>query len=670
MKVSRLGSGALVTIAVAVAVANATRGADDPRLLAPEDLVSVRSVSSPRFSADGSRVAYVMRSADLASDAFNADIYIVSADGGEPLQFTTSPADDADPQWSPDGRWLAFVSERGGTPQVYVIPTGGGEAIAVTRLAGGATSPRFAGDGDRIVVLSPDAPSVPTPLAPGGVVSRDARRSHLWIVSVSGAEPLRLTSGEFDDLDPRWSPDGQEIVFVSNRTADPERNANTDLWIIPAKGGKPRQLTSNPGPDEQPRWSPDGTRIAYVSHSRDFSPAEHTDLLVVSRSGGDAKNLTSGFDYSVSNPLWSPDGSMLYFLAAVRGDQHLFSVPAAGGDLVRLTDGPRELTEMDLAPDGRTFVTRASSPAAPAELRLVSAAGKDLQPLTSLNAEIAALSRGSVATHLYKSVDGLEVEAYVALPPEAAAEKPGAPNVRRFPAILSLHGGPHTHASSAFDPVVQLLASNGFVVFQPNYRGSTGYGQRFADLNRGDWAGMDFHDVMRGAEALAAFPNVDGDRMGVYGASYGGYLAAWAVTHSARFRAAASIAGISNLVSFYGQTDKGGRLLLEWDLLGPPWVRSSLYVDRSPVTHLIEASTPMLLIHGEADRRVPIAQSQELATGLRRLGVPVEFLRIEGLSHSVTSPSQLRTMLSAALSFFRRYLQEPAPSAPGAAGSR
>lgn len=671
MSLARLAAGGAPALIAAVALAQPGLDREPPRRISTDDLVGIRSVSSPRFSPDGKRVAFVIRSADLKRDVFDSNVYIVSADGGEPLQFTTSQAEDTDPQWSPDGRWLAFVSRRDGVPQVYVIPTSGGEATAVTRFEGGASSPRFALDGDRIVVAVPDSPSAASPALPSGVsVRRDRTLQHLWIASASGSEPVRLTEGDFDDSDPRWSPDGQEIVFVSNRSQDPETNANTDLWVIPVKGGKPRQLTSNPGPDSQPRWSPDGSRIAYASHSRDFSPAEHTDLFVIPRSGGEPKNLTGEFDFAVSSPIWSLDGSRIHFLAMIRGDEHLFSVPTQGGDTVRVTGGVRELVEADLSPDGRTFVVVSSSPDSPAELFLAAAEGRDVRPLTSLNAGFAWLARGVADTYAYKSVDGLEIEAYITLPPEAAAEKPDAPNPRKFPGVLSLHGGPHARATSGFDAMRQLLSSNGFVVFEPNYRGSTGYGQKFADANRGDWGGMDFHDVMRGVEALCRFPSVDENRIGVFGGSYGGYLVSWAVTHSYQFRAAVSVAGVSDLVSFYGQTDRTRRLLLEWDFQGPPWARTALYVERSPVTHLADAGTPILLLHGEADRTVPISQSQEFAAGLRRLSVPVEFIRIEGLGHSVTAPSQLRTTLAATLSYFSRFLREDPPNAAKSPGSR
>jgi dipeptidyl aminopeptidase/acylaminoacyl peptidase len=639
-----------------------------------DDLLALKWASDPQLSPDGTRVAFVQTVVDRAADAYRSHLGMVPAAGGEVRQFTTGDQRDSVPRWSPDGRWLAFLSDRGAGPlqpgahrpkQLYLIPAHGGEAQLLVPRAYSPSDVTWAPDGQRLAFVG--KPPRDEPRSDVKVITRirykydgdgfwDGRYKHIFTVaapggSVTTATPTtavhQVTTGDFDHIDPAWSPDGRWLVFIANRSAEADYTNVTDVWIAPAAGGESRCLTKSLGPCETPAWSPDGTEVAYYGHDNAAMSATNTNLWVVPVAGGEPVNLTQRFDRSlthhiitdmrahpkVGGPRWSADGARLVVLIAEGATGQLGVVDRRRGEVRALTDARQEIFGLSVA--GELAVIAVSDPVTPGDLWAVSLSGPlGARRLTAVNQALLDETSLSVPERFaYEGADGWPIEGWVMRPVGFA---PGA----TYPTVLQIHGGPHGAYGEAFFHELQLLAAQGFAVVYTNPRGSQGYGQCFTAATHHDWGGKDYEDVMRGLDAaLARYPFLNPVALGVAGGSYGGFLTNWIIGHTDRFKAAVTMRSISNNLSQWGMSDlaymKGF-----WEFPGDPWEAPTWYWEHSPLAYVERITTPLLILHSEQDFRCPIGEAEQLFAALKKLRREVVFVRFPHESHDLSRLGQ------------------------------
>ncbi len=650
------------------------------RMVGVEDLNRLRDVSDPRLSPDGGWVAYTVSVPDTGKDENDSDVWMTSWDGGRTLQLTRSPADEHAPRWSPDGRYLAFLSDRDDShesDQLWLLDRSGGEAERITDLPGGVSDFAWAPDGRRVALVArdpdPDAaspadsakPKTPKPI----VVDRfqfkedevgylDARRDHLYLLDLSTAPrtPQLLLPGEYEELSPSWSPDGRSIAFVSRRRPDFDRTANFDLYVMDAAvGATPRQLTTFDGPDmdpdwgnRAPSWSPDGKRIAYVQGGPlSLIYYAGQKVAVVPVAGGPARVLTGALDRNVLSPTWSPDGSSVLFLLEDDRVYHLARVPAAGGSVERLVQGRRVITDFSVGAEGRIAVA-SSTPAAPAEIYAVE--GHELRPLSQQNKSwLAEVRLAPVEEISFTSKDGTPINGFLVKPPNY---QPG----HRYPTILRIHGGPVWQLYDDFANFDwQVLAAQGYVVVGANPRGSSGRGEKFSRAIWAAWGEKDTEDVLAAVDYAVAQGLADPTRLGVGGWSYGGILTNQVIARDRRFKAATVGAGQGNALAGYG-TDQYVR---EYEAeLGKPWEKPQVWMKVSyPFFHADRIVTPTLFLCGDADFNVPLLNSEQMYQALRSLGRETELVIYPGEHHGLAKPSHERDRLERYVGWYGKYLK-------------
>jgi len=644
---------AWIVAAFVLAAALPAAAVPERRALRVDDLYRLREVREPRISPDGEWVAYVVRQRDAERDRKDGDLWMVPSGGGEPVRLTRDPASsDSSPRWSPDGRWLAFLSSRGdGSSQVWRLDRRGGEPEKLTDLPGGVTEFDFSPDGTRLVLVASD-PEPPAEKSGAGdakprpiVVRRlqfkldgvgflDDRRDHLYFFDLGARVAVPLTSGPYDHSAPAWSPDGKWIAFVANRTAEPDANEDTDVWVIePRPGAEPRRISAPGRADTSPAWSPDGSWLTWVEGAE---PADvvygSSRVAVAPLEGGSVRPLTAALDRLVAAPRFTADGGGVLFYYEDRGTQPLGLVSLAGEVVEEVVFGDRDVSDFDVGPRGEIVVAE-STAERPVELSRVGPDG--LERLTRANDDwLAGVSLAAVERFTTTSPDGTEIEAFRYLPPPGAPSHgdPGTPR----PALLRLHGGPVAQFSSGFSFELQLMAAHGYHVVAPNPRGSSGRGRDFARAIWQDWGNRDTDDVLAAVDHEIAAGLVDGDRLGVFGWSYGGILTNYVITRTGRFKAAMSGASEVNYLANYGHD----HYQLWWEHeLGLPWRNPDLWLRLSPFFQVEKVTTPTLVVCGQDDWNVPLVNSEQLYQALRRLGVPTELVIYPGESHSFTRPS-------------------------------
>ena len=657
--------------------------AEAKRPMTFDDLMKVQRISDPQVSPDGRWIAYVQGAVDFEANKVVKHIWLVRAEGGEPKQLTTGTGSDSRPRWSPDGESIAFISARGGKAQVWIIPVHGGEASQLTSISTEADGVTWARKGDAVLFTSqvyPDctddacnkkrleeaekskmkARIIDELLFRHWDAWREGKYAHLFVVSAQGGTPRDLTPGAVDS--PTWflgapdgydiSPDGTEVCFTSNHSGGSRIawTTNNDLFLVSAQGGEARNITKdNPGSDASPQYSPDGRYIAYTSQARDGYESDLLRLRVFDRQTGSIKDLTTGFDQWVSSFAWAPDSDNIYFTAPEHAQQPVFKTSVSKSKVEKVLDGMND--DLQVAPDGKSLVLTRSSLTQPTEIYLVAVSAGTPRQLTHTNDSLVAeLDMNPVEPVTTTGGLGAEIHSLLVKPPAFDASK-------KYPAIVLVHGGPQSAWDDAWSYRwnAQMFASRGYVVIMTNFHGSTGYGQKFVEEISGDWGGACYQDVMKATDYLESLPYVDRTRIGAAGASFGGYMINWIAGHTNRFKALVSHDGVYDSRSMYGETEE--IWFDEWEHQGPPWTKREAYEKSSASNHVQNIQTPMLLVQGALDFRVPEGQAIQLFTSLQRRGVPSRLLYFPDEGHWVLKPQNSQLWYKTVLGWLDQYLK-------------
>ena len=664
---------------IQIPAAQATTAA--PPALPPvsvDDLLALQLASDPQIAPDGTRIAFVVQRCNSGANTTSSAIWLAVMGEGKvatPWQGTSGEQHNFAPRWSPDGRTLAFLSDRSGTTQVYLLPMNGGEARRLSNLPQGISEYSWRPDGSALLAHNPWKPEDEHDAADDSAISavyrrlddqwdglgyRQGRRQQLWLIPIVG-EAARLTSEPEDLVQSCWSPDGTEIAFRANRRPDPDLSASMAVWVLIVATGQLRRLTPDEGLAQMPAWSPDGQKIAYL-YSPDQTEASNISPWIVNAHGSgtpqpatqSAQELTCQAwvidelrSESLHPPQWYPDGKALLVPAQQRGQVHLYRVDMERNQAVQLTSGNGRYVSPQLSKNGQTVAMVRADWFTPGDIWSMDSNGEHLHKLTGVNDAFLRshhLIRPKRIT--WQSFDGQEIEGWLYLPPLVEGTK--------APLILEVHGGPTLAWGDGYVHEFQVLAGQGYAVLAPNPRGSAGYGEAFCKKILNDWGGDDFRDLMAGADHVIASEAVDGTRLGIGGISYGGYMTNWAITQTNRFKAAVSRNGISSLPNSSMLSDQ-----TVWFELA--MTDEALQRERSPV-HLVDhIETPLLLLHASDDLRCPASESLQLFVLLRKRKRTVEMVRYPGVSHlmdwpDVGTPKQRVDRLQRTVEWFKRFV--------------
>lgn len=644
------------------------------RQLVPSDYYRLKDVGSPVLSPDGQWVAYQVTGSDSTKDKRNSDLYMVSWDGTKTVQLTSSPDGESSPQWSPDNRYLSFLSARADAErgaQLWLLDRLGGEAQKVTDIRGGIEDYAWAPDGKRLVFVieDPDPDSVKSDRkTPKAIeVDRwdfkrdyrgylDRRRDHLYLFDLTTRTLIQLTRGDVDDAEPAWSPDGSKIVFTSKRAPGSERTDNWDLYTIEARAGaEPVAVTTGPENDGgrgsgRASFSPDGRWILYLrGGDPKYWAYTNPRVTIVPAAGGAPRVLTEALDRNASDPVWSADGRHIYFLFEDDRTTPIGRIAVAGGALERLGAGNHELAGLSVS-GSRTAVAR-STDTEPYEIEAFE--NGTFRRLSRHNDSLmAALDLGVARRFDSKSRDGTAVGSMLYLPPGYRAGQ-------RYPLALHIHGGPFGQDGHAFDFQRRAFAAKGFVVLAPNYRGSSGRGEAHSRAIFADWGNKEVIDLLGAVDAVVAAGIADPDRLVLGGWSYGGILTDYTIATDTRFKAGVSGAGSAMQLSMYG-TDQ---YVYQYEQeLGTPWKNPENWMKVSyPFFKADRIVTPTLFMGGEKDFNVPIIGSEQMYQALSSNHVDTKLVVFPGMFHGPSAPSQRVDIVNRYLGWWEKYVKPAQP---------
>ncbi|MCX7973723.1 MAG: S9 family peptidase [Candidatus Aminicenantes bacterium] len=644
----------------------------EKRKISLEDFYEFKEIRDLSFSPDNKWLSYTVIVKDKEKKSRNSDLWMIPVEGGPALTLTYHDQSDTQPRWSPNGRYLAFLSNRSGKNQIWLFNTQGGEPYQLTRIESDIEKFSWSPDSSTIAFLAKD-PKIKERKEQKDkmneereedknqeiiVVNRlqhkrdgegylDNRYTHIWLVSISTGETRKLTDGPYDEADICFSPDGREIAFSSNRTENPDGNRNTDIWAVDIKTGKIRQITIEPKPEANPCYSRDGRFVAYLQPS---SPVYGTNFLwLIPAQGGQPIKLTASLDRNIlPDFFWSKDNRYIYFCFEDSGNQSLARVEIKSGQIERLVSGEKVLRHLTLSPDGRYLAFVQTDSLRPAEIFVAHENDQEARKITSIHDNFIAQLNLTLPENIhYRSFDGQEIEGWLMKPIDFDANK-------KYPMIVLVHGGPNAQYDTSFNFEAQLFAAEGFVVFYSNPRGSSGYGEAFGRAIWADWGNKDLNDILAGIEHVLKKGFIDKNKLGIYGWSYGGILVNYAITKTNLFRAAISGASDSDYFSCYGTDD----LHLWWEEeLGLPWDNFDLYRRLSPIKEVKKVRTPTLFLCGQFDYRCPLPQSEQMYVSLKRLGVETELVIYPDESHELSQLVHQMDRLKRVLAWFNKYLK-------------
>src|SRR6202158_537490 len=673
-----------------------------PRPITIDDYFRIREVEDPQISPDSQWVSYTVKTALLKEDKSRSRIWMLPRAGGEAIPLTTEDVSSHHARWSPDGKLIAFLSERNeGKTQIWLLNRLGGEAQQLTDTPQDVEDFAWSPDSRRLVLVlrdpspeeleaakdraeakekDPEAEPAAAATATAEkekkktlkpwVVDRlhfkedtigylDRRRTHLYTLELPGKSLSQITFGDFEDSVPAWSPDSKQIAFASNRSKpDPDANYNSDIWVVAAdnkdKEAHLIQVTTGVGDDRDPFWSPDGKWITYITETDAALFVYATKQVAISpASGGEAKVLTLTFDRMSKVPRFSPDGKFIYFIADDDGTQNVCRISTSGGEVTRTFGGRLMVSGYALGKSG-DIVAEVATIDRPAELYTIPG-GKPTQ-LTHVNDALIKQLKVSVGEYVkFKSPDGTLVSGYLYKPVDYT---PG----KKYPTILRPHGGPVWAYYAEFDHLAQLLAANGYVVLFPNPRGSTGYGQEFSKAIFADWGVKDYQDDMAMVDYAIAQGIADPDKLGVGGWSYGGISTNFIIVQTTRFKAAISGAGEALYITNFGHDHYSRDWVYE---LGVPWEHREVYERLSPFNKVKNVTTPTLFMGGDSDWNVPIINGEQFYQALKMLGRETELVVYPGEFHGFTAPSHIKDRLERYLAWYGHYVKgDPSPARP------
>lgn len=635
------------------------------RKLRPSDVYRLKSIGDVKVSPDGKWICYSLSSVDSAKDKRNTDLWMVSWDGQQNIQLTYGPESESSPRWSPDGKYLSFTSSRQGkTSQVWLLDRRGGEARKVTNVKGDLNDYTWSPDGMQLALVITDPPDTSkTKTQKPYVMDRFQfkqdvsgyqmnRRTHLFLFTIQSGKLDTLTKGNYNESSPVFSPDGKQIAFVSNRSADPDRNENTDVWVIDAHAGaQPKALTTWSGPDVSPRWSPDGKSIAYLqsTSAEKFMFYDQNILAVVSAAGGQPKLLTRALDRPVGSIAWEKDGSAIAFLVTDDRQQYIGRIAASGGTVEKVAGGERSYSSLETSSKG-SYAALMSQPHLPTEVYAVE--NGTPRRLTKHQEEfVAPIAFATVTGFNSTSKDGTSVGNILFKPVDAHAGK--------MPTVFYIHGGPVAQDEYGFDFTRQMIAAGGYAVVGVNYRGSNGRGLEFCKAIYADWGNKEVMDIHGAADHLVAQGIADPERLGIGGWSYGGILTDYSIATDTRFKAAISGAGTAGILSMYGHDQYINQYENE---LGVPWKNLDKYLKLSyPLLKADKIKTPTLFIVGEKDFNVPALGSEQMYQALRSQNIPTGLVIYPGQFHGITTPTYQIDRYERYVEWFDKHLKGITP---------
>lgn len=655
-----------------------------------EDLFRLRVISHIAMSPDGTRVALSIKRCDLKKNKNFASLYVVGARGGRLRRLTTGDHNDTYPKWSPDGKTLAFLSDRDKASCVWLLPMEGGEPTRLTDRDHDVSEFDFSPDGKRLAFtarakserdrLRRDEKTKALETTPDFVhVTRlfhkldgsglwNGQYTHVYVINATGGQARPLTRGDYDHQSPQFSPDGKRIAFLSNRMPDPDRNLeNADIYTVPVSGGRAKKVTTRQGPILNYSWSPDGRTFAYIGHLGKTGEWDlrNRHVWTIPAAGGRARDLTPDIDNNCHNvtigdvaeitfgaepPTWSPDGSRIFFTVSERGGCNLYEVPARGGGARARMAGELVVNAVSRAASSSRAALVICEPTNPGDVFTVDLNDLEAQAHRITNVNRAALGSVHLVTpEPFACQRGRHsVHGWLMRPPGFSRKK-------KYPLVLQIHGGPYGQYGHVFFHEMQWLAARGYVVLFANPRGSTGYGLEYLTRLHKNWGGPDMPDLMACVDRVVARGFIDRRRLYITGGSYGGFMTNWIIGRDHRFRAAVTQRSVSNLESMLA-SDYGWVIAHEIGCM--PWNDPQRFRRASPIARAKSIKTPLLIIHSDNDLRCPIGQAEELFTTLKLLGREVELVRFAGECHELSRsgrPQNRAERLRRILHWFKRH---------------